>query len=242
MTERELLCRALYNAAFVGEDPLFVEALFSRYYPEHVRVIELDGKPVSMLFSIPYAVVLENKVLDSRYLYGVATDEHYRGQGLARQLLLAEAAEHPVFLRPMSPSLFDYYGRVGFSPISPLCHEVGEASAPSGDERRLTKEEYLALRGGFAKTPLAVPTSDFLSLYENGGGFVACGDGALALYEEKEDKIWFKEYWGSAEFAPRLAAFLGKERFSLRRVDADGEAFGVGIGVPTDTAFLAALD
>jgi hypothetical protein len=39
-----------------------------------------------------------------------------------------------------------------------------------------------------------------------------------------------------------LAAFLGGEHFELRRTAKDGKCFGVGIGVPNSTAFLAALD
>ena len=58
----------------------------------------------------------------------VATDKDYRGQGYAKRLLAeAAACDKPVFLRPMSPSLFAFYESAGFLPFSPhteLCGEV----------------------------------------------------------------------------------------------------------------------
>lgn len=235
-------CRSLYDLAFPGEPEAFTKAMFDRYFPDCVRMICEDGQPISMLFSIPSPVQLENGTLDARYLYAVATHPDHRGKGLAKQLLSAEAAQHPVFLRPMSPSLFDFYGKAGFSPISPVSCISGEASSPSGRERPLTAAAYLTLRDAFAPLPCVRPTADFLSLYECGGGFAAYGLDAVALYEKHGDKIWFKEYWGDTLFAPRLASFLGGTHFELRFSDPDGTPFGVGVGIPADTAFLAALD
>ena len=235
-------CRALYDLAFPGEPEAFTKALFDRYFPDHARVICEGGKPVSMLFSIPSPIQLESETLDARYLYAVATHPDHRGKGLAKRLLAAEAAEHPVFLRPMSPSLFDFYAKAGYTPISPISCLAGKATAPSGRERKLTVSAYLALRDEFAFAPCVRPTAEFLSLYELGGGFVAYGLDAVALYEKHDDKIWFKEYWGDTLFAPRLAAFLGGNHFELRFADPDGEPFGMGVHVPADTAFLAAMD
>ncbi|MBQ8342185.1 MAG: GNAT family N-acetyltransferase [Clostridia bacterium] len=235
-------CRALYDLAFPGEPAEFTKALFDRYYPDHTRVICEEGRVVAMLFSIPSPIQLENGTLDARYLYAVATHPDHRGKGLAKQLLAAEAAAHPVFLRPMSSSLFDFYGKAGYTPISPVTCLSGKATAPTGRERKLTATAYLALRDEFAFAPFVRPTADFLSLYELGGGFVAYGLDAVALYEKHGDKIWFKEYWGDTLFAPRLASFLGGTHFELRFADPDGEPFGMAVGVPADTAFLAAMD
>ena len=235
-------CRALYDLAFPGEPEAFTKALFDRYFPDHARVICENGHPVSMLFSIPSPIQLENGTLDARYLYAVATHPDHRDKGLAKQMLAAEAAAHPVFLRPMSPSLFDFYAKAGYTPLSPVSCLSGEATTPAGRERILTAAAYLTLRDEFAFAPCVRPTAEFLSLYELGGGFVAYGLDAVALYEKHGDKIWFKEYWGDTLFAPRLAAFLGGTQFELRFADPDGTPFGMGAGLPADTAFLAAMD
>ncbi|MBO5355907.1 MAG: GNAT family N-acetyltransferase [Clostridia bacterium] len=235
-------CMRLYDMAFPGEPEAFTRAMFDRYAPEYLRTVCENGKPISMLFSIPYPIIIDNATLDARYLYAVATHPDHRGKGLAKQLLLQEAAEHPVFLRPMSESLFDYYGKVGFAPFSPIAIETGEAAAPSGAERLVSTAEFLRLRDSLAPLPHCRPTEQFLSLYENGGGTVAHGSEAVAIFERSNGGILFKEYWGNPVFAPRLAAFLGGKRFELRRAAENGKCFGVGIGVPVGTAFLAALD
>lgn len=235
-------CIALYNLAFPGEPEAFTMALFDRYFPEHIRVIEEGGAVASMLFSIPYPILFESGMREARYLYAIATHPDHRGKGLAKRLIAAEAARYSVFLRPMSEGLFDFYSKAGLSPVSPLVEQEGDAAAPDGTERRLTKAAYLAARDALAPLPTCRPTEDFLSLYEQGGGFVAAGDLAVALYERHGDKIWFKEYWGDPVFAPRLAAFLGGKRYLLRRYDPQGVPFGMAYGVPAEVAFLAAMD
>ena len=235
-------CIHLYNLAFPGEPEAFTEALFDRYFPDHVRVIEENGQAVSMLFSIPYPLVLEDRITEAHYIYGVATHPDHRGKGLAKKLLLAEAARYPVFLRPMSDGLFDFYAKVGYTPISPLVHAEGTATAPDGSERLLSPSDYLALRDTLAPAITCRPTEIFLSLYELGGGFVSAGEDAAALFERHGDTIWFKEYWGDPVFAPRLAAFLGGTHFSLRRYDKSGTPFGMAKGTPSEAAFLAAMD
>ena len=235
-------CMRLYDMAFPGEPEAFTKAMFDRYAPDCLRTVCQNGEPISMLFSIPYPIITEQGTLDARYLYGVATHPDHRGKGLAKQQLLQEAAEHTVFLRPMTDSLFDYYAKVGFAPFSKITTETGAALAASGAERTLSPAEFLTLRDTLAPLPHCRPTESFLSLYESDGGMVAHGSDAVALFERRDNGILFKEYWGDPVFAPRLASFLGGKHFELRRADASGSCFGVGVGVPTDVAFLAALD
>lgn len=234
-------CRALYDAAFPGEPEEFTKALFNHYFPDCLRVICEDGAPVAMLFSIPYPLITPDGKTEAHYLYAVATHPAHRGKGLAKRLLQAEAARYPVFLRPMTPSLFDFYKKAGFHPLSPLHTQSGEAAHGGAECRVLTAQEYLAHRDRLAPLPHCRPTPAFLSLYESGGGFVET-EGATALYEKHGDKILFKEYWGDPVFAPRMAAFLGGTHFELRRCDKDGTPFGMGVGIPPEAAFLAALD
>ena len=243
MDRMKRACMALYRLAFPGETDTFTEALFDRYYPTCIRTVCENDEPISMLFSIPYPMLTEEGEVESHYLYGVATHPDHRGKGLAKQLLAAEAARYPVFLRPMTPSLFAFYEKAGFTPISPI--QSWEEEATPGDEhcRHISATEYLDARVYHALLPLCTPTEVFLSLYEQGGGgFVECGEEAAALYELQGDTVIFKEFWGSVHLAPRMAGFVGGKRLSLRRYHPNGEPFGVGIGIPAEAAFLAALD
>ena len=85
-------------------------------------------------------------------------------------------------------------------------------------------------------------TKEFLSLCFSIGGAVGEAGKFAALYEKDGDRVLFKEWWGDPSHAPRAAAFLGAARFEARFPDKNGTPFGVGINVPEDTVFLAALD
>lgn len=236
-------CRALYDICFPGEDGAFADALFAQYAPEHLHTVKQNGEVVAMLFSIPYPVLLENGVQNAHYLYAVATHPAHRGQGHARTLLDAQAARGPVFLRPMSPRLFDFYEKVGFVPFSPLKTVRSEVAihAPVVTQA-LTPEEYARRRARIAPYPTCAPTVEFLSLAMRFGGAVAVGDEALALFERAGQAVRFKEWWGDVTLAPRVAASLGATEFELRHVSDSGISFGVMRGLPANAAFLAAMD
>ena len=236
--------RALYDEAFPGEDDRFTEALFALGFPTHLVAMGEGKDLASMLFALPYDIVTESGTLQANYLYAVATAKAHRGKGYAKKLLRRVAERGiPVFLRPMSPSLFDFYKAAGFTPFSPYREWTGDAEA--GDTAgfaALTREEYLAARDGFLRPPYCRMTTNFLSLSFSLGGAVGLEGRFAALYERNGDTVFFKEWWGDAALAPRAAAFLNATKFVARTPDKNGTPFGVGIGIPAGTVFLAALD
>ena len=239
--------RALYLEAFEGEDPAFVDALFAKGFPDHLIAMGDGGKLVSMLFALPYPIQTEQGLLDARYLYAVATAKEYRGKGYAKRLL-AEAASRgtPVFLRPMSPSLFDFYKAAGFTPFSPC--EVKTGSVTDADRgacagiQRLSPAAYLTIRDARATRPYCRMSEDFLSLSYLDGGAIGAYGRFIALYELHGDTVIFKEWFGNTADIPRAAAYLGATHYEARYPDANGSPFGVGIGIPEGTIFLSALD
>ena len=238
------LSRALYDEAFPGEDDRFTEALFALGFPKHLVAMGEGKDLASMLFALPYDIVTEKGVQKAHYLYAVATAKEHRGKGYAKKLLRRVAERGtPVFLRPMSPSLFDFYKTAGFTPFSPYREWQGEAA--SGNTTGfsvLSKEEYLTARDGFLQPPYCRMTADFLSLSFSLGGAVGCAGRFAALYEQNGDTVFFKEWWGDTALAPQAAKFLGAAHFVARTPDENGTPFGMGIGVPAGTVFLAALD
>lgn len=234
--------RGLLEAALPQLPSALVEGLFARYFPHHLRVVADGGRVAAMLFSIPYAVEMPQGILPARYLFAIVTDPAYRGRGLAKGLIEDEIKRgFPLLLHPRTQSLFAFYEKAGLFPLSPVITEEGEAVAlPLPTEpRTLSAGEYLALRRQFLTPPFGVPDEAFLSL---------CSAGALelpgvcaALYRWEGDKLLFAEWLGNPDFAPRLAAYLGAARFALRRPSPDGAPFGVGVGLPFDTAFLLSL-
>ncbi|MBQ3483527.1 MAG: GNAT family N-acetyltransferase [Clostridia bacterium] len=236
-------CRALYETAFPDEDAAFLDTLFACYAPECLRVKRVGGNVASMLFSIPYPIQTKDGVLDARYLYAVATAPEYRGQGLARALLAEEMARGlPVFLRPMQPSLFDFYRRAGLVPFAPYRTVSGQAGGVVEGLCELDANGYRAARARFLNEPYCQPTADYLHLAFPTGGAVGEAGVFCALYEYVDSRLCIKELLGDPKNAPRVAAFLGAERFEARVPDANGEPFAVGAGVPSDASFLLALD
>lgn len=236
--------RKLYEEAFPSEDAAFTDALFAYGFPQHLVAMSEGGELLSMLFALPYPIVTENGPVTAHYLYAVATAKAHRGKGYAKKLLRRVAARGtPVFLRPMSPSLFDFYQSAGFTPVSP--HREWSGDAAAGDTNgfsHLSKEEYLTARDGFLQPPYCRMTTDFLTLSFSIGGAVGLPGSFAALYEKNGDTVFFKEWWGDPALAPRAATFLGATHFHARTSDKNGTPFGVGIDLPQDTVFLAALD
>lgn len=243
-------CRALFDTAFPGEDPAWCDALFDMALPDCLRVIEKEGAPLAMLLAIPYPIVMADGTReDARYLYAVATDPAARGQGLATRLLREVMAEgRPVFLRPMSPSLFDFYKKAGLFPVSPVQTLSGESDPTEMCElpRALSPRDYLAARAAWLKPPFAEPTEAFLSLGFRFGGALALDGRFAAYYERHGEEIYFKEWLGDTEFAPRVAAYLGAARYKLRTPcgenDPDAAPFAMAAGAPCALSMLIALD
>ncbi|MBE6555497.1 MAG: GNAT family N-acetyltransferase [Ruminococcaceae bacterium] len=236
-------CRALFEEAFPGVAARWNDALFARYFPEHVRFLARDGKLLSMLFSIPYPVKTPDGVADARYIFGVATPREQRGRGYATELLHAEMERGvPLFLRPADESLFSFYRRVGLVPFSPYREEQGEAAGDPCGIRSLTMHAYTEAREELLPLPHVTPTPAFLELAEMTGGAVGEQGSFAALYEREGDSVYFKEWCGDSGAAPRAAAFLGAARYRLRTPDPEGRPFGMTAGLPADTVFLPALD
>ena len=238
-------CRALYETAFPGAAREWDDALFRHVMPEHLRVLREGERPVSMLFSIPYPIKTEKGVIDARYLYAVATDPAYRGKGLAKRLLSEVIAEgYPVFLRPSSDTLFNFYKLAGLSPISPVRSEQGIAATGYDIEgfSQLSQTAYLAARERFLEAPFAVPTPDFLRLGFSLGGAVGLEGVFVAFFERRGEEIYFKEWLGDTLFAPRATAFLGGTTYRLRTPDPCGKPFAMAAGCPEEFKFLIALD
>ena len=238
------LSRALYDEAFPGEEECFTEALFALGYPNHLVAMGEGKDLASMLFALPYNIVTKEGEILANYLYAVATAQAHRGKGYAKKLLKRVADRGtPVFLRPMSPSLFDFYKSAGFTPFSPYREWQGDAEMGDTDGfKPLSKAEYLAARDGFLQPPYCRMTSEFLSLSFSLGGAIGLDGQFAALYEKENDTVLFKEWWGDPSLAPRAAAFLGATKFTARTPDKNGTPFGVGVGIPEGTVFLAALD
>lgn len=237
--------RRLYETCFPGEDPAFLDRLFALAFPAYLEGLSDGGELLSMLFALPYPLVTSEGVIEARYLYAVATDPRYRGRGYAKTLLSQIAGEgKPVFLRPSTPALFDFYKKAGFSPISPYREIAGGAEGTPEGIAALSPDGYLAARDALLSPPYCRMTREFLSLCFADGtaGAVGAPGRFAALYEREGGAVRFTEWCGDPAHAPRAAAFLGAKTYTARVPDKSGIPFGAGVDIPEDAVFLAALD
>ena len=148
--------RRLWTLAF-GDGGSYLDNFFHTYYrPERMIVLEQNGAVQAMTAWFDTTFVLPGQgEFRAAYLYAVATDPDFRGQGLAGKLL-AWADEHfrtlgiPVVTTvPAEPSLHRFFAANGFSEC--FCHdelrfEGTPADGPAPALRPLSPADYGALR------------------------------------------------------------------------------------------------
>ncbi len=215
---------ALWQAAF-PEDTAARRALFFETVPfSHCLVLEEDGAPISMVYSLPASVGGRRL----QYIYAAATLPAYRGRGLFGELLryAQESARLDgcvgSFLRPAEPSLVDYYARFGYRPWT-FFERVRGAAGIGCPVSALSPQEYTARRQTrLPQGALAWP-SWFTCLAAQNGEAYSVGD-ATALCERAEETLTVKEWLGDADVSA-LCAACGCTRYEWVRPAARGEVY-----------------
>ena len=114
---REIECRELWQRVF-GDDRAFIDLYLTEVYRPENMLVRCDeaGHIVSML----HIVEIDTTYGPTGYLYAIATDEAWRGRGLA-SALIEEAVEElrrrgmaAVMLIPSHEDLKAFYERLGF--------------------------------------------------------------------------------------------------------------------------------
>lgn len=208
--------RKLWKQAF-GDTDTFLDLFFSTAYaPRRCRCTNAQGQTVAALYWFDCTAGDETYA----YLYAVATDPAFRGQGLCRQLmedthdLLKEQGYAGAVLVPGEPGLFAMYEKMGYTDLSGAdCFSVS-AGTPI-PLRQITPEEYAAARrallppGGIQQEG---ENLRFLSSYANfytGKGFV------LAAVTE-ETHLQCTELLGDRTAAAGIVAALGMQTGTFR--------------------------
>lgn len=132
-------------------DPADFVLQFARAYPKDCfyAAVSENGETASILSLLPICFSSENENRPARYLYAVATDEKYRGQGLSSKLF-SEAMkilqEPLVFTVPAEESLFAFYKKQGFEDWSNCADLRFYAKKTALKAEKIDAESYVALR------------------------------------------------------------------------------------------------
>ncbi len=206
--------KALWAQIF-GDTADAVDTYFSlRHSDENMLVDERENTIAGMLSMLPVTLLSGGGLtMKARYIYAVATHPDFRGLGISTALLDA-AHEHmkglgeaAALLVPASPSLFDFYGKRGYTTAFALNVTTLHASSlppfpASGEYGACSAAEYTLIRDqAFSQSRLYVrweesAVSYAVSTLAQNGGVIklswASGRGCAA-WERMEDGILIRE-------------------------------------------------
>lgn len=230
--------RSLWKKAF-GDTEAFMDAFFKiAYHKSRCRYIRRDGKVVCAL----YWFDVDCRCRKMAYLYGVATDPQYRGQGLASYLIektckeLAEKNYSGVILVPGNEKLRAFYKRLEFFSCTTVdrftCQAQGNTLL-----RPVDREEYALLRRQLLPYRGVEQEGAFLELLESQYGLFA-GEDFLFCAAVNKDQAYIPEYLGDRSKLPGVLGGLG---VNSAKVCAPGDEFLFSMYRPLDESAPAPL-
>lgn len=214
--------RALWQQAF-GDTDSFLDSFFhTAYSPDRCRCLYKDGQLAAMLYW--FHCQWEEKAL--AYLYAVATNEAFRGQGLCRTLMedthahLKGKGYHGTILVPNGAHLFGLYEKLGYRTCGYVSEFSCTASSAPISLQRITAKEYATLRRQYLPKEGVVQEAETLDLLEVYSGFYKADDLLLTAYPEN-GKLTVSELLGDPAAAPGILAALGYPAGTFRTPGKD---------------------
>lgn len=209
--------RQLWQQAF-GDTEEFLDGFFSMVFAkERCRCITVEGHVVAALYW--FDCNWEGK--KAAYVYAVATDSAYQGNGYCRTLMddthshLKRQGYALAVLVPGNEGLFRLYEKCGYEGFCPMEQKTVSAGEQASPFRQVTATEYAAARKKYAPAgsvlhhvSALVFGSAFLKFYV-GEDFAFCC--------AKEDTTAnFQEFLGNKENLSGILAGLKAETGNLR--------------------------
>lgn len=200
--------RRLWKQAF-GDSDAFLDSFFSAGYScDRCRQISLDGQLAAALYWFDCS--FDEKPI--AYVYAVATDTAFQGQGLCRSLL-ADTHRHlqklgytGAILVPGTPSLFKLYEKLGYRTCSYMdtftCH-----AGTAVPLQPIDTAEYAALRRRYLPPYGVVQEGALLAFLQTQTSFFA-GPDFVCCASLEGDVLTVPEFLGDPAAAPGVTAAL----------------------------------
>ena len=140
--------RALWQQAFHDSDSFLDRFFHTAFSPARSRLAAVDGVIAAALYWFPASCRGQSLA----YLYAVATAPPFQGKGLCTGLmentraLLDGHGMGGIVLVPGSPSLFSFYGRMGYTPCCPQGRIQARAGGPALPLKPVSPRRYGELR------------------------------------------------------------------------------------------------
>ena len=171
------------------------------------------------------------------YIYAVATAKAYRGQRLCHKLmeythrLLKKQGYSGSVLVPVTPSLFSFYGDMGYKTSG----YVSELKYTAGTEKtavcRIQKDEYKKLRRSYLPEGGVIQEGENLDFFETQADFYK-GDGFVVATRVEKGVFYGIEFLGNIGKIPYVLKTLGYSEGKFRTV-GDTKAFSMYCALDT---------
>lgn len=200
--------RCLWKQAF-GDSDAFLDSFFSVGYScDRCRQLSLDSQLAAALYWFDCS--FSGKPV--AYVYAVATDAAFQGQGLCRALM-ADTHRHlqklgyvGAILVPGAPSLFKFYEKLGYRTCSHMDRFTCQAGTPV-PLRPVDAAEYAALRRRFLPPDSVVQEGPLLAFLQTQTAFFA-GPDFVCCASLDGDVLTVPEFLGNPASAPGFTAAL----------------------------------
>lgn len=209
--------RQLWKKAF-GDTDAFLDIFFSTAFsPRRCRYILLENRIAAAL----YWFDVRWNDLPCAYIYAVATDPDFRGQGLCRALMedaahiLEKAGYDGALLVPQDEGLRAMYGKMGYLSATRLDEFHCAASDHSTPILELTAAEYAADRRIRLPALSVLQEGENLTFLSQLARFYK-GDRFLAAVSREQDHLRILEYLGDSAEIGSLIAALGHREATVR--------------------------
>lgn len=213
--------RTLWKQAF-GDEDTFLDKFFRTGFSfDRCRCLFQEDRPVSVLYW--FDCTWEEQKL--AYLYAVATDKAYQGQGLCRRLMddththLQTLGYTGTVLVPGSESLFGFYGKMGYLPCSPV-NRFSCSAATAIPLQKISGAEYAQLRKNCLPKGSVLQEGETLAFLAGFADFYA-GEDCLFCGTAENGVFKAQEYLGDPLAAPGALSALGLKK-GLFRTPGDG--------------------
>lgn len=215
----------LWKQAF-GDTDAEIARFFRDLFPAATGFAARDGEKIAaMCFALPQQLSCEETALSGAYLYAVATDEAYRGQGLCRALLafaekeLKKRGTDAVLLVPADEGLAAMYEKLGYSGPARVRKPL-QANQALGAAEAVSPVEYAGLRETLLWDVPHVRYTKQLLEYEAGDAELyalrlGAMPGCAAAVRQDDGTIRVDELLPDARFLPALAQVFGTGTYLL---------------------------
>ena len=203
--------KKLWMQAF-GDSPESVDGFFDTGYDQkHSAVIRLDGEPVSALYWLDYDWNGEKLA----YIYAVATDEKFRGQGYGKKLMeqahtaLHEQGYNGAVLVPAEEYLVLWYEKQGYQ----VFYRAKKQEVPAGNAVQVSEisaKEYAKMRQEI-KPDAPQPGKAVYDYFATYGGFYKTENGIFAAARQG-DTVYFQEFLGEKTILSGVVSAFGAKK------------------------------